>query len=142
MSKFALRNIEAVQGNQTFEKLLVDGVSPFDTFEQNLETKYKRSIEKIYFYMNEVANNRTLPNTKFKDVTPEKEKIKEYEFKDDDLRVYAISKYGGKIIILGGYKNQQKKDFKTFRSLKDQYLAQETETTKTKGNEKSRPPKK
>ena len=140
MPKFALRNIEAVQGNQSFEKLLVDGIAPFDTFENDLEAKDKRSLEKIYFYMNEVANNRTLPNTKFKDVTPKKERVKEYEFKDGDLRVYGISKYGGKIIILGGYKNQQKKDYRTFRSLKDQYLKQETENTKQ--NEKSRTPKK
>lgn len=140
MSKFALQNIEAVQGKQTFEKLLVDGVAPFDTFEQELEEQNKRSLEKIYFYMNEVANNRTLPNTKFKDVTPEKEKIKEYEFKDGDLRVYGISKFGGKIIIMGGYKNRQKKDYRTFRSLKDQYLSQETNNTTN--NETSRTPKK
>lgn len=140
MSRFALQNIDAVEGNQTFEKLLVDGVSPFDLFENELETKDRRSLEKIYFYMNEVANNRTLPNTKFKDVTPKKEKVKEYEFKDGDLRVYGISKYGGKIIILGGYKNQQKKDYRTFRSLKEQYLNQDS--NKTNYNEKSRTPKK
>lgn len=90
--------------------------------------------------MNEVANIRTLPDTKFKDVTPEKEKVKEYEFKEGNLRVYAIKKFGGKIIVIGGYKNRQKKDFRTFRSLKEQYLNQETD--KTNNNEKSRPPKK
>ena len=140
MSKFTLQNIEAVQGKQTFEKLLVDGVAPFDTFEQGLEEQNKRSLEKIYFYMNEVANNRTLPNTKFKDVTLEKEKVKEYEFKDGDLRVYGISKFGGKIIIMGGYKNRQKKDFRTFRSLKEQYLSQETNNTTN--NETGRTPEK
>ena len=140
MPKFALLNIEAVEGNQTFEKLLVDGIAPFDTFENNLEAKDRRSLEKIYFYMNEVANNRTLPNTKFKDVTPKREKVKEYEFKDGNLRVYGISKYRGKIIILGGYKNQQKKDYRTFRSLKEQYL--NSKSIKTNNNEKSRTPKK
>ena len=140
MSKFALRNIEAVAGNQTFEKLLVDGVAPFDTFENELEDKDRRSLEKIYFYMNEVSNNRTLADTKFKDVTPHKEKVKEYEFKDGDLRVYGIKKFGGKIIILGGYKNQQKKDYRTFRSLKEQYL--NSKSIKTNNNEKSRTPKK
>ena len=80
--------------------------------------------------MNEVANNRTLPYTKFRDITPKKEKVKEYEFKEGDLRVYGISKYGGKIIILGGYKNKQKKDYRTFRSMKEQFLRQETEKTK------------
>lgn len=140
MPKFALRIIEAVQGNQSFEKLLVDGISPFDLFEKNLEVKDRRSLEKIYFYMNEVANNRSLPNTKFKDVTPKKERVKEYEFKDGDLRVYGISKFGGKIIILGGYKNQQKRDYRAFRSLKEQYLSQVSE--KNLKNEKIRGSKK
>ena len=97
-------------------------------------------MQKIYFYMEEVAKNMSLPDTKFKDVTPRKEKVKEYEFKDGDLRVYGISKTGGKIIILGGYKNRQEKDFKRFRSLKEQYLKQETEIAKH--NEKSRASKK
>ncbi len=135
MSKFALRRIDAVQGNQTFEKLIVDGHCPFDQFEKNLEAKYRRSLGKIYFYMNEVANNKPLPNTKFKDVTPKKEKVKEYEFKDGDLRVYGISSYGGKIIILGGHKNHQEKDFRAFRSLKKQYLK---ESSIIENDEKSR----
>ena len=140
MPKFALEKIRAVQGNQTFEKLLVDGVAPFDAFEEDLESKDRRSLEKIYFYMNEVANNRPLPATKFKDVTPRRERVKEYEFKDGDLRVYGISKFGGKIIIIGGYKNQQEKDFRAFRSLKEQYLRQEYKTTMHYG--KRRTPKK
>ncbi|NMB37089.1 MAG: hypothetical protein GX993_03475 [Bacteroidales bacterium] len=140
MSKFALVNIDAVQGIQMFEKLVVDGVAPFDTFEDELEGKDRRSLEKIYFYMNEVANIRTLPNTKFKDITPRKENVKEYEFKEGNLRVYAIKKFGGKIIILGGYKNRQKQDLRKFRSLKEQYLNQEIE--KTNKDEKSRTPKK
>jgi len=139
MSKFALQRIDAIQGNQTFEKLIVNGDCPFDSFEKNLESKYRRSLEKIYFYMNEVANNKPLPNTKFKDVTPKKEKVKEYEFKDGDLRVYGISSYGGKIIILGGNKNHQKKDFRAFRSLKKQYLK---ESNIIENDEKSRTIKK
>ncbi|MBO4417207.1 MAG: hypothetical protein J5801_03690 [Bacteroidales bacterium] len=74
--------------------------------------------------MNEVANNRTLPKTKFRDVTPAKERVKEYEFKDGNIRIYGISTFGGKIIIMGGYKNRQTKDFRAFRSLKKQYLKQ------------------
>lgn len=126
MHKFALQTIDAVRGTQTFEKLLVDGVAPLDTFENGLEDQNRKSLVKIYAYMNDVANNLLLPKTKFRDVTPQKERVKEYEFKDGNLRVYAISKPGGKIIILGGCKNRQKKDFRTFRSLKAQYLKQES----------------
>lgn len=124
MAIFALRHINAVRGTQSFEKLVVNGIAPFDVFEQGLGKSDKRSLAKIYFYMNEVANNRPLPKTKFRDVTPEKERVKEYEFKDGNLRVYGISTYGGKIIIMGGFKNRQEKDFRAFRSLKKQYLQQ------------------
>lgn len=124
MAIFALKMMGAVRGRQVFQKLLVNGIAPFDEFEKDLEDQDRRSLEKIYYYMNEVANNRTLPKTKFRDVTPQKERIKEYEFKDGDLRVYAISTFGGKIIIMGGYKNRQKKDFSAFRSLKRQFLEQ------------------
>jgi len=135
MPIFALQNIEAVEGIQEFDKLLVDGVAPLDTFEENLEDRDKRSLEKIYLYMNDVANNRSLPKTKFRVLTPKKERVKEYEFKDGNLRVYGISKFGGKIIVLGGYKNRQKKDIVSFRSLKAQYLSQQP--VKINNNEKS-----
>ena len=43
-------------------------------------------------------------------------------FKAGNLRVYAIANYGGKIIVLGGYKNRQAKDIVAFRSIKKRYL--------------------
>ena len=124
MSTFALRRIEAVSGRQVFYMLLVDGAAQMDEFEATLTRAEKRSMAKIYFYMNEVANNRTLPVTKFRDITPHKANVKEYEFKDGDLRVYAIASYGGKIIVMGGYKNRQAKDIVAFRSMKNRYMKQ------------------
>ncbi len=73
-------------------------------------------------YMEYAANGSSLTQEKFKDVTPDGELVKEYEFKSKHLRVYAIKKPNGKIIILGGFKNTQKADFKLFRSIKQQYL--------------------
>ena len=128
MTTFALKHMDAIRGRQRFDKLLVNGIAPFDVFERGLTKADKRSLEKIYFYMNEVANNKSLPKTKFRDVTPDKERVKEYEFKDGKTRVYGISSFGGKIIIMGGYKNRQTKDFRAFRSLKGQYLKQRLQT--------------
>lgn len=65
---------------------------------------------------------KVLIASKLRDITPEKESIKEYEFKTKNLRVYAIKTKDGKVIVLGGYKNRQKKDLKKFRSLKKRYL--------------------
>ena len=127
--------MEAVSGKQSFDKLVIEGNIPFDDFEKGLESSDKQDLQKILFYMNEVANNKPLPNTKFKDVTPQKDNVKEYEFKSGNLRVYAISKRGGKVIIIGGYKNKQKKDFVRFRSIKKQYL-EESNIKIKKCNEK------
>ena len=70
-----------------------------------------------------VANLHTLPNTKLRNLTPDKELIKEYELKTKHLRVYFIHlEKTGKIILIGGYKKEQTKDIDQFRSLKKQYL--------------------
>lgn len=127
MPNFALINIDTINGKQVFEKLVVDDVCPFDEFERSIESnkKYYNELGSIYNYMEQLANGASLPETKFKDITPRKETVKEYEFKSRNLRVYAIKKENGKIIIFAGKKNNQKKDLKRFRSLKSQFLNQE-----------------
>jgi hypothetical protein len=146
MFKFVIKNIEAVKGKQKFRQLVIvgDNVNTnelqarigarerdekevvikgvLDNYEDNLESKYKSSFRGIVAIMNRVANLQPVPETKFKDVTPNGELVKEYEFKFQDLRVWAIKISDGKLVLLGGYKNQQKKDFKTFRNLKIKYL--------------------
>jgi len=72
--------------------------------------------------MNLVANNESVPNTKFRNITTGNEPIQEFEFKAGDLRVLAIKIPNGQLILLGGYKNRQDKDLSRFRSLKKQYL--------------------
>lgn len=73
--------------------------------------------------MDLVANLQSLPETKFKDITPAKETVKEYEFKSKNLRAYAFHiKKTGKIVAYWGFKNSQKKDIVKFQSIKKQYL--------------------
>lgn len=128
MPNFALIKIDAISGKQVFEKLVVDKICLFDEFENSISSsnKYKNELSSIYNYMEQLANGASLPNTKFKDITPDKEKVKEYEFRSKNLRVYAIKKDNGKIVILGGKKSYQLKDLRKFRSLKKQYLEQKS----------------
>lgn len=123
MPKFALDNIKAVVGKQRFDKLLIDDVAPFDTFENNLEDEYKPEIASIYQIMNDVANLRSLPYSKFHPYSDGSDGYREYEFKTKHLRVYAIEQPGGKIIIFGGTKANQSKDESTFRKIKKQYIS-------------------
>jgi len=141
MSKFVTKTIETVIGRQQFKQLVIvedkvdairlqqqidkneveiDGV--LDVYESNLEDKYKSSFRGMIALMNRVANLQSLPEEKFRDITPDKEIVKEYEIKYQDLRVYLIKIANGKLILLGGFKNNQDSDLKKFRALKRQFL--------------------
>lgn len=146
MSKFVLKNIEAIKGKQQFKQLVIlpdndnaeirqadiikkeqnnieiSILGELDIYENSLEVSYKKSIKRIFSIMDSVANLVHVSGTKFHEITPANDPVKEFEFKADDLRVYAIKITSGKLIILGGYKNQQKKDIIKFRALKKQYL--------------------
>lgn len=126
MSKFALRKIEAIRGKQEFDKLMVDDKCPFDEFEASLEGQYLSEMEGIYHIMQDVADLKLVPETKFhfydKGKNKNKDGVREFEFKSKHLRVYGITKPNGKIVIAGGTKAKQKQDQNYFRKLKKQYL--------------------
>ncbi|GAB3993535.1 hypothetical protein GCM10028807_28990 [Spirosoma daeguense] len=125
MSTFTLKKVEAVRAKQELDELVVDGIGQLEAFERLLketDMRFLSEFKTLLSYMEYAANGNSLPDTKFKDVTATGALVKEYEFKSKHLRVYAIKKTNGKIIILGGFKTNQKADFKRFRSLKEQYL--------------------
>lgn len=122
MPTFVLENVEGVNGKQRFDKLVVDGNCPFDRFEAEIETCYKSELVGIYAVMNEVANLRSVPFTKFHFYDKTKGGYREFEFKSKHLRVYGIGQPNGKIVITGGTKANQKKDESDFRRLKDEYI--------------------
>lgn len=125
MPEFKLRKIPQVRGRNTYYKLVKDGDCEFDEFckEMNKPDKYESELKTIFSYMELAANQQPLPRTKFKDITPKKDSVKEHEFKSKHLRVYAFQqKSTGKIIVCGGTKTNQKSDIKHFREVKKQYL--------------------
>lgn len=122
MHTFAVQKIETINGKQEFNMLIVDGKSLLEEFEESLEDIYENEMNSIYLYMEEVANCTSLPKSKFREINCGKGNIKEYEFKSKHLRVYAIKQFGGKLVVMCGYKNSQKKDISKFRELKKEYL--------------------
>lgn len=122
MPTFALEIVEAVVGKQKFHKLVIDGNCPFDEFEKNLEECYKSELTGIYTIMDNVANLKPVPYSKFHFYDETKGGNREFEFKSKHLRVYGITQPNGKLIITGGTKANQKKDESTFRKLKKDYL--------------------
>lgn len=90
MPTVALRKLESVVGKQLFYELLVDGVSHYEVFMEIVgnNAQYLTEVSTILTYMNLVAQLKGfLPKAKFRETTPAKEKVKEYEFKSDHLRV-------------------------------------------------------
>ena len=125
MATFVLKEIEAVKGKQKFFELFVDGESQFGDFCSELRSnkQYFSELLTILALMDRVAQLKMLPKSKFRDITPKKTSVKEYEFKTKHLRVYAFHmERTGKIVAYGGYKNTQSEDITRFRSFKNRYL--------------------
>lgn len=122
MAEYSLKAMDAVIGKQSFDMLVRDGICLFEEFENNVQAQYKGEVATLYALMNDVANLKTLPKTKFHPYNKGDADVREFEFKTKHLRVYAIEKPGGKIVVIGGTKANQKKDEATFRKYKDQYI--------------------
>jgi len=130
MRIFATQIIETIKGKQVFEKLLVDGVCLLDEFEEAIKDnpQYTSEFRTLFAYMNFVANGSLLPKTKFREVKGDKIKTKRYEFKSEHLRVYVFNQPGGKMVVMGGYKNTQEADIRQFNSIVKEF----TSTTLTR----------
>lgn len=74
--------------------------------------------------MNFFASGQTLPKTKFREIRGDKITQKRYEFKSKNLRVYVFSIFGGKMVVLGGYKKNQEADIRKFNSIVKEYFDQ------------------
>jgi hypothetical protein len=140
MSKFDLKAIDSIKGKQAFYQLTIDDnpnlgdlkdgetendrkTGALDIYEEQLEKKYQKDLIMIYAYMERVANNQPVDGKKYHILDrPATDPIQDFEFKHGDLRVYGFKSAEGKIIVLGGYKNNQKSDINRLRSLKKQYL--------------------
>lgn len=128
MNKFALAEIEQVKGKIKFKKLLIDGACQFDAFCEQIEKdgNLRKQLVGIYTNMNQVANLKRLPREKFRDITPRKDPVKEFEIKKGDLRVYII-KEDNHLVVLAGKKSTQGEDIKQFRAIKKRYLNSKNE---------------
>jgi hypothetical protein len=126
MRTFATEIFDIVKGRQVFEKLLVNGICLIDEFEKEIKQKkqYISELTTIFAYMDLYANGSSLPNTKFREIKGSNSAVKRYEFKSKHLRVYVFNIPGGKMVVMGGYKNTQAADIRTFHSIVDEYLSE------------------
>mgnify|MGYP000881667931 FL=1 len=104
---------------------LVDGICLIDEFENEIRQKkqYISELTTIFSYMDLFANGKSLPQTKFREIKGIKSAVKRYEFKSKHLRVYVFNIPGGKMVVMGGYKNTQEADIRSLHSIVDEYLS-------------------
>jgi putative component of toxin-antitoxin plasmid stabilization module len=127
MYTFALNKINEIEGKLKFYKLLVNGNCEFDLFWKQCEAdgNLKSELLQIQSRMQQLANLKTMPADKHKDITPKNDLVKEYEIKTKHLRVYMFhDKENGRVIVSGGKKTTQPKDITHFRNVKKEYFNQ------------------
>ncbi len=121
MCNFAVKIFEPVRcdGKLKFYKLLENGKAQIDLFydEVSKDNKHKRDFNIILTCMNIVAENDCLLPKKKVNSIKEGDKEIAIEFKKNDLRVYCVKKSPNVFVVLGGYKNNQKKDVDRIKRL-------------------------
>lgn len=125
MPTFALISLDQVKGRIKFYKLEIDGICEFDQFCEALENKNGQTIlHTIFAIMESVANLNYLAKTKFRELKGRKksDKVKDYEVKKGEYRVYLFKDEHGNIIVFGSCKNDQKEDIARLRRIKEKYL--------------------
>ncbi len=125
MYTFALHKVNEIEGKLSFYKLIVNGNCDFDTFCKQCEQdgNLASELRTIQSRMQQLADLKTMPVEKHRDITPKNESVKEYEIKTKHLRVYMFhEKDTGRVIVLGGKKGTQESDIKRFRNIKKVYF--------------------
>lgn len=127
MAKFTLEEISEIKGVIKFYYLIIDGVNGYKEFENAIiaEGKWDHELNSIQAIMEQVTDRKSLTEKKFKDITPKKDSVKEYEIKSKNLRVYLFhEKRKGRIIVVGAkkYPKSQNKDILKFRRIKKEYI--------------------
>lgn len=125
MLKFVLENISEITGQLKIFKLIVNNHCEYDEFEQKItkQVSYASELVTIQVRLQEIADGKLLPKEKFRNITPKRELVKEYEIKTRHLRVYLFhEEKTGRVIVCGGKKTTQHKDINHFRRIKSDYI--------------------
>src|SRR5690554_840685 len=97
-------------------ELCIDGVSVLEPFIEQVidEGTYSNDLAGAIRNLELAADLKRLPKTKFREIKNKNINGKLYEAKHGSVRIYHFhEKHTGRIIVLGGVKNDQKQDIKT-----------------------------
>lgn len=129
MLMFALEPIKEIKGRYSFFYLLKDGQNLFQEvyFQLEKEGSYQSELNTLQVRLQLFAEGMSMSMAKCRRLIGNKDKFPEFEIKTKHLRLYFfIFPNNGNIVVHLGKKTDQQKDIKKFRSLKSQYLEQES----------------
>lgn len=121
MCNFVVEKIPALCGNRyIIKKLIRNGVSKYDEYMNSLNDKIKL---KICSYITYFSDYNSIPNPqKLNLIQDDKIEVQLWEFKYNEFRLYCFDDNEGKVLVLGGTKNTQKKDIANFKKTVKEYL--------------------
>lgn len=121
MPTFALERLPVLCGRVEVYALQNNGKSDYQQFwDDHRSDNFAPMLLKLDTRLREVADLRTLPQAKWRRLTP---KTDEFEAKADDLRLYCIKTEVGFIIMTIGLKGNQREDIARMRTMKARFLA-------------------
>ncbi len=125
-TNFALKKIIGAGSPSNFFVLAKNGKCQFEEFETDtIKRGLKIQLDKIYVYIERYAAGQELPNNAIKELNRNgNDKIKDFEFRTDKLRVYFFRDDEGNIIVLGGINDKKQKDKNVLklRQIKNEYI--------------------
>jgi len=129
MSIFVLDEINNVNGDITFYRLIEDGHCYWNEFCIALENEgtYYEQVFTLTSQMNDKAKLKSLPEKKHKSFATHVKGVSGFEFRTKDLRAYGINAIEGNIIIFAGKKANQPRDEVKFRSIVRRYIDSKNE---------------
>lgn len=117
--KFRLTECEFInnQYGLHFHKLVINDCCLFDEFYEDVwrSIKGKKTLSSIIARMENFGDN-LLPKKYFRQIK-ELGRSDIFEFKQNDVRIYVQMVKPDVVIILGGYKNNQKKDIRRIQRI-------------------------
>jgi hypothetical protein len=132
MHKFDTRKVDAINGKELVEELLIDGKSQIDSFEDELKgSTYLSELEDLLVFIEHIANGGN-PGRKMKILKKPTPGGTEFEFISKHLRLYAVQMPSKKIILFGGKKKaaDSHDNIAEFRRVKEKFINSTNSTLK------------
>jgi hypothetical protein len=127
---FKLKKLNIPNGKRPVFLLIENDRIPFEEFEHEINNNgnYNEQLDRIYTWIQRRSCEEQIPQSKFKALKGRKksDKIIDFEYKTENLRVYSFAFGGGEVIWSGEVKNpkRQEQTIERMRGIKKRFYDQ------------------